>query len=158
MKCSSLLNTLHALRLKLSYSEPHHTTYNISNKHKILAHLATVNKKFFVFFDKGIFQVSQPFCFPQFTLKLFVSWEYFPNQIAHGRLKYFLGRPVKLKLSEKNAALVHNLAYTGRSSCRKEFALSSKAESVESIVSSLVTQDNYCNTFALFFPDVVYTF
>ena len=42
-------------------------------------------------------------------------------------------------LNEKNPTLVQNLAYTDRNSCRKELTISSKAESVESIVSSSAT-------------------
>ena len=65
-------------------------------------------------------------------------------------------RPVKLKLREKNPRLVQNLAYRGGNSCRKELTMLSKVESVESIVSSLATQDKFYNTLTLFFPVVVY--
>ena len=42
----------------------------------------------------------------------------------------------------KNWTLIENLIYANKLPCKKELTVSSKAESVESIFSSLVPQDN----------------
>ena len=43
---------------------------------------------------------------------------------------------------KKNPTLIENLVYTDKNSCKRELTISSKVESVESIFSSLVSQDN----------------
>ena len=43
---------------------------------------------------------------------------------------------------KKNPALIENLVNTDKNSRKKELTISSKAESVESIFSSLVSQNN----------------
>ena len=95
----------------------------LTSNHKSLATLQrnmrwsaalTAFWKSLVLFDNGKFRVVYLFYFIQFTLKFMVSeqyiskWKIFP--------KYFL--------TEKNLALVQNLPYTGRNSCRKELSIS----------------------------------
>ena len=53
--------------------------------------------------------------------------------------------------SGKVPTLVQNLVYLDKNSSQKELTISSKAESVESIVSSLVSQDNLNSTFSQMF-------
>ena len=45
-------------------------------------------------------------------------------------------------ISEKNPTLIENLVYTDKNSFKKEHTISSKAKSVESTFSSLISQDN----------------
>ena len=94
-----------------------------------------------------------------YTLKFFVNISLFKRKL---HIKgYNIPQRIACRtlfLSEKNPALVQNLVYTDRNSCRKEPIISSKAESVESIVSSLATQGNlYWQYFNFHFPQMLFT-